>query len=751
MFEAGSRRINLPSFGRILRSSRLTGFVAIALFALLRFWDPAPLEIARNSFFDLYQKAFPRTVSGFPVTIVDIDDKSLAAEGQWPWPRTRLAKLVDRLSDEGAAVIGFDMIFAESDRLSPRRFADLLGTADGELEQKLSAFPDNDDVFAGAIGKARVVLGRSSAWHAAKDGAPGGEQAAPKVSIATIGGDPRDHLFHIPSPVRSLPGLEAAASGLGMLTVVPERDSVVRCAPLLLWAGMFIQPGFAVELLRVASGASSLIVKRDAAGVKSIAVAGAQIPSDADGRLWVAFAAHDAGRYVSATDVLARKVPRERIEGKIVIVGTSAAGLLDLKSTPIDKAIPGVEVHAQIIESILDGATLTRPNFALGLEISLAVAAGAVLVVAAPLAGALGSLLIASAIAVLFVAGSWYSFTAEKFLIDVSYPLASSFMVFLLMTFMNYLREEKRRTQVRTAFRQYLSPELVEQLIREPGRLVLGGETREMTILFSDVRGFTSIAEGFKNNPAGLTALMNRMLTSLSHPIIRRRGTIDKYIGDAIMAVWNAPLDDADHALNACEAALDILQRLGDLNAERKAEAQESGAEFTNMQIGIGISTGISVVGNMGSDIRFDYSVLGDSVNLASRLEALTAAYGVRVLLSSETARSAHGKMAIIEIDRVRVKGKKDAETVYTLAGGRNLAEQDDFLAFQRSFRSMLSCYRSRDWPEALIHLGHCREINRWSEFNKLLDLYSSRIVRFAETPPPPEWDGVFSAQALKA
>ena len=244
---------------------------------------------------------------------------------------------------------------------------------------------------------------------------------------------------------------------------------------------------------------------------------------------------------------------------------------------------------------------------------------------------------------------------------------------------------------------------------------------------------------------------MNRMLTSLSHPIIRRRGTIDKYIGDAIMAFWNAPLDDADHALNACEAALDILQRLGDLNAERKAEAQESGAEFTDMQIGIGISTGISVVGNMGSDIRFDYSVLGDSVNLASRLEALTAAYGVRVLLSSETARSAHGKMAIIEIDRVRVKGKKDAETVYTLAGGRNLAEQDDFLAFQRSFRSMLSCYRSRDWPEALIHLGHCREINRWSEFNKLLDLYSSRIVRFAETPPPPEWDGVFSAQALKA
>ncbi len=741
------RRRLLLRLNGLLRSSRLAAVVALAAFAVLRFLDPAPIEIARDYTFDFYQKLHPRRAGDFPVTIVDIDDKSLAAIGQWPWPRTVLANLIGRLSESGAPAIGFDMIFPERDRLSPARLMDLVPAGDDELKRKLSALPDNDALFAQAIARARVVLGRSALRNAAV--APV-SYAKEKRSIATIGGDPRADLLRFPAPLKNLPELDNAAAGHGMLSVLPERDGVIRRAPLVLSVGGVLEPSMSIELLRVASGASSLVVKRDTAGVRSVALAGVEIPADADGQLWVSFAPHDPRRYVSAAAVLAGEVPRERIEGRIAIVGTSAAGLFDLKSTPLDKVIPGVEVHAQIVESILGGATLNRPNYAIGAEIALAFAAGAVLVIAAPLTGALGNLLIGAGLAALLAGLAWYLFAAHRLLIDVSYPLASTFAVFLLMTFMNYLREEKRRSQVRTAFRQYLSPVLVEQLIKEPGRLVLGGETREISILFSDVRGFTSIAESFMDNPAGLTALMNRMLTALSHPIIERRGTIDKYIGDAIMAFWNAPLDDPNHALNACEAALAILACLEKLNAERRQEALQAGASVSDMEIGIGIGTGTAVAGNMGSDIRFDYSVLGDTVNLASRLEALTAVYGLRILAAAETARRCAGALATLEVDRVRVKGKQQAETVYTIFGAE-LAGQVHFEAFRAAFHAMLGHYRARNFAQAQIDLSRCRELNRMGRLGKLLDVYAARIARFIENPPPADWDGVFAAHTPAA
>jgi adenylate cyclase len=729
---------------KILPPSRFSGLAAIAAFTLLRLWDPTPFEITRNLCFDFLQRWHPRLVQDYPVTIVDIDDRSLNQIGQWPWPRSLLAKLTKRLSNEGAAAIGFDIIFPDQDRLSPRRLSGLF-QSDDDLRQRLAVLPDNDELFAEAIQNARVVLGRTTAPRA-PDGIAQANRTAPKFSIVTKGGDPTGDLLHYPDALKNLVVLENAAAGLGMLTVKPEREGVIRRVPLLLMTGNEIAPGMVVELVRVAAGASTIIVKRDEAGVKSVALAGVEIPADADGQLWIAFTAHDPKRYVSAVDVLAGSVPRARIEGKIIVVGSSAAGLSDLKSTPLDRAIPGVEFYAQIVESVLDATTLIRPNFATGIEVTLAIIIGAFLVVTIPVFGALANFLIGGVVAVLLAATSWYLFTVHRILIDVSYPVTSSFAVFLLITFMNYRREEKRRSKVRAAFRQYISPDLVEQLIREPNRLVLGGETREMSILFSDVRGFTSIAESFKDNPAGLTALMNRMLTSLSHPIIDRGGTIDKYIGDAIMAFWNAPLNNANHPINACEAALELLCRLDDLNAERRREALKEGKPITDMEIGIGISTGISVVGNMGSDIRFDYSVLGDSVNLASRLEALTAAYGLRTLIAAETARWCTGKFAIVEIDRVQVKGKQNPETVYTLFGGNELAQNKQFVAFRDAFHTMLNHYRARDWHKALDSLGHCREADQEGQHGKLLAIYSSRITAFAANPPPSDWNGVFKA-----
>jgi adenylate cyclase len=330
-------------------------------------------------------------------------------------------------------------------------------------------------------------------------------------------------------------------------------------------------------------------------------------------------------------------------------------------------------------------------------------------------------------------------------LLDVAYPLVSSFAVFLLLTFLNYTREEKRRAQIRGAFGQYLSPELVEQLTREPDRLVLGGETRVMSVLFSDVRGFTSIAEGYKTNPSGLTALMNRLLTPLSNAIIEQRGTIDKYIGDAIMAFWNAPLDDPDHAHHACTAALEILRRLDRLNEERRKEAERAGETVADMEIGVGLSTGECVVGNMGSDIRFDYSVLGDSVNLASRLEGLTAVYGLRTLLCPETARLCGDKFAMVEIDSVRVKGKRDVVTIHTLVGGEDLRRQSHFRAFRGAFLEMREHYSKGDWAAARQALDRSRRNNEINQLGKVLDIYESRLAKLEAAPRVSTWDGVYS------
>jgi adenylate cyclase len=515
--------------------------------------------------------------------------------------------------------------------------------------------------------------------------------------------------------------------------------------PTIFSAEGRIVPALSIELLRVATGATSLVVKSDEAGVKSLVVAGVEIATDRDGQIWLHHGAHDPGRFVSAADVINGKVSRERVEGKIVLVGTSAVGLFDLRSTPVERVMPGVEIHAQAIEGILGSALLTRPNYALGAEICLSVATGLGMVVAVPMLGALPALALGGVVAALLCALSWYLFVSQGVLLDVAYPLVSSFAVFLLLTFLNYTREEKRRAQIRGAFGQYLSPELVEQLTREPDRLVLGGETRVMSVLFSDVRGFTSIAEGYKTNPSGLTALMNRLLTPLSNAIIEQRGTIDKYIGDAIMAFWNAPLDDPDHAHHACTAALEILRRLDRLNEERRKEAERAGETVADMEIGVGLSMGECVVGNMGSDIRFDYSVLGDSVNLASRLEGLTAVYGLRTLLCPETARLCGDKFAMVEIDSVRVKGKRDVVTIHTLVGGEDLRRQSHFRAFRGAFLEMREHYSKGDWAAARQALDRSRRNNEIYQLGKVLDIYESRLAKLEAAPRASTWDGVYS------
>jgi len=720
----------------------------LLLFALvpLRIVDPRPLEEVRLRTFDLFQVVRPRVQTTRPVVVVDIDEASLKELGQWPWPRTVVADLVTRLSQLGAAAIGFDVVFAEPDRMSPAVAAESFRGLDAETRDRLDALPSNDQVLADAIKRAQmVVVGQAgSATPAPRTEA----EMALQTGFAVLGPDPRQFLVTFPGLLRNILPIEEAAAGRGLFSINPERDGIARRVPVVMNAQDTLVPSLSLEMLRVASHAGAVLVRSDEAGIRSVAIRDLELPTDRNGQFWVHFNKHDKSRFVSATDILHGRVDNDRFRGRLALIGTSAVGLLDLKTTPVDPAMPGVEVHSQILENVLTKSSLTYPNYAIGAELIAAVLLGLAVIIAAPMLPAATVIVLGAGLIAGLVALAWYFFIVHSLHIDFTYPLISSWLIYLVLTFVNYVREQRQRQQIRSAFGFYLSPALVEQLARSPEKLVLGGEERRMTILFSDVRGFTTISEHYKDDPQGLTHLMNRFLTPLTNAIIERKGTIDKYIGDAIMAFWNAPVDDAEHEANACNAALQMLAKAEELNVELKREAQANGGVYMPLRIGIGLNTGPCVVGNMGSDFRFNYSALGDTVNVASRLESRTKDYRLSLVIGSRTAEGAKGKFATMEIDLIQVKGKKQPEAVFTIIGPAEV-EQDPRCGELRDLNArMLASYRKQQWDEALGLINRCRKLANGFEVAGLYDMYVERIEAYRADPPPPDWDGVYEAHS---
>ncbi len=728
-------------FARRVGYARLLCFALLIGFAALRAADPAPVEEIRVRTFDFFQRIEPRKKTIRPVTIVDIDDKSLEKLGQWPWPRTRIADLVTELTRLGAVVIAFDAVFSEPDRLNPAFAADTFRHLDEETRVKLRALPSNDQVFADAIKASRVVLGESGLPEeiAALD------KTLPVTGIAMLGEEPQRFMFDFPGLLRNVPVLEHAAAGRGLFTIRPERDGIIRRVPMIMQAQGQTMPSLTFEILRVASGSGTILIKAETAGIKSIGVKGFEIPTDHNGQLWVHYARNDASIYVPAVNVLEKNVAPDMIAGKLVLIGTSAVGLNDIKTTPVSRAMPGVEIHAQVLESALTGAVISQPIFGIAVEFATALMFGLLVIAFAPQFGPITLVVLGAAFASMLIGLSVYFYAHDRLLIDFTYPLMSTTAIYLTLIFTSFVREQAQRRQIRSAFGQYLSPALVEQLAQSPEKLVLGGEEREMTIMFSDMRGFTSISETYKSDPQGLTALMNRFLTPLTNAILNRKGTIDKYMGDAIMAFWNAPLDDKDHHLNACEAALDMLERVDELNQAREQEAKEEGRPFIPLNAGIGLNTGTCVVGNMGSDQRFDYSVFGDSVNLASRLEGQSKEYGFPIIVGSKTALAVKDKFAILELDFIMVKGKKEPEVIYAIAGREDTAQSGRFQRLRNLTIEMLACYRARDWNGALAAIERGRKTDEANSLELLYNLYEARIRDYIENPPPQDWNGAFA------
>lgn len=719
------RKIQRIGIGRLLALLLLVELLA------LRVWDPGYIEALRHKSFDIYQLVQPRQMQKDLVSIVDIDERSLRALGQWPWPRTILSELVGKITGYGSSVIGFDVLFPEPDRSSPEIAAETLQGLDKLTREKLLQLPSHDSVFAEAIQASRVVLGYSG-YSVSGIVAP--SQVVSQSGIATLGPDPRSFLADFPRLLRNIPVLDNAAQGRGLYSINPEFDGTVRRVPLVALANEVVVPSLALEMLRVASGSSVVLIKTDASGIRSVGVQSLEIPTDGKGRVWIHFSPPSPSRFISAIDLLEGRVPTEKIAGRMVLIGTSAAGLLDLKVTPIDPALPGVEIHAQLLESALTGTTLSRPSYTALIELGLAAILSLLLIVLAPKVNA-GALFVMGGMTAAITLGlSWYCFTFLHLLIDYTFPLTSSLLVYAVLVCTNYVSVSADRHRIRSAFSQYLSPDLVEQLAKTPEKLRLGGEQRELTVLFSDIRGFTSIAESYKDNPQGLTVLVNRLFTPLTRDIMERRGTIDKYMGDAIMAFWNAPLDDSLHEIHACEAAFAMLDSLRELNERRQNEA--GGDDLVPpLQIGIGLNTGFCIVGNFGSDLHFNYSALGDSVNLASRLEGLTKQYGVPIIIGEKTAQAVRGSFAVLELDYVRVKGKNELERIFAVLGRHDMAKSDEFLQLSESNSAMLSAYRCQEWPQALEGILYCRELGKSFGLNEYHSLYIQRIRRQMDTP----------------
>jgi len=740
------------------RLMKILPLLILALAVIIRVLDPAPVEQLRLAAFDQLQKLQPRPYTALPVRIVDIDEQSLEVLGQWPWPRTVIADMLGKLERAGAAAVAFDVLFAEPDRTSPKKiitkWRGYLGTAQNqELTVLAEKLPDHDELLAASLQRLPTVLGVMFDNTGVIPDMP-----KPKWSYARQGEDPRAFLQTYTGAVKALDILSAKTRGLGSINSTLDNDGIIRRVPLFVRLrtkkdfSSEVFPTLSVEALRVAQRASTYLLRSSGAsgdetfgeniGLQEIRVGRIKVPTTGAGQIWLHDTGHVPERFISAIDVIESQSLGPKIRGNIVLVGTSASGLKDIRSTPLDPAIAGVEVHAMAIEQMMLGSHLTRPSWMPGAELIWLVVLGVIVSFLIPRWGASWCALIAIGGLLITVGASWFAYTDASLLVDPVYPALVIILLYVVGSFIAFLRTESEKKYVRGAFSRYLSPDLVEQLAADPDLLTLGGETKEMTILFSDIRGFTQISESM--NATELTSFINEYLTPMTDIILQNRGTIDKYMGDAIMAFWNAPLDNLKHKEEAARAALSMIEGLKTFNESLEEKTAIDGKKRLPISIGIGINTGDCCVGNMGSDQRFDYSVLGDAANVASRLEGQSKTYGLPIIVGEETAKTLP-EFAWLELDLIRVIGKKQPVRIYALIGDESVKREQKFVETARMQAQFISEYRQQNWENANSLLKTIKE-NVHYNLSVLAKLYSDRIDDYKTVDLPDDWDGVYSA-----
>ena len=729
----------------------LFGLSVASFIWLLSIIPSQPLRPFNTMVFDTYQVLKPRPWGGSDVVVVDLDETSIKRVGQWPWPRNLVADLTQKLGDLGAAAIVFDIVFSEEDRTSPLKAIDGLTKAGAQIQlpEKVDVL-DNDVVLASVFKRYPVVTGFVLS-EAGTDVPP-----TPKAGTGQSGTIPNSFMKQGVNSTRNLTILDDAASGTGTFNFATseQRDAVVRRVPLMQGANNNFYPTLAVEALRVVQGAGGFKIKSsDGSGelsggklsLVSLQVGALEIPTAADGAMEIYHSHPEEKPTVSAKAVL---FPKEfgwteeklssEIANHIVLIGTSAAGLLDLRATPLNPVVAGVTVHADILDQIITGAYISRPDYAQGVELTSAIVLTLLLLAFLPRLNATGDAVLAFVLIALVIAAAWYAFTAHKLLFSPIVPVLSLLAAYGAGVGADLLITEKESKFVREAFSHYLSPTMVTRLAENPDALKLGGEDKELTLLFCDIRGFTSLSEGL--DPTELTELLNDFLTPMTDALMKEGATIDKYMGDAIMAFWNAPIDQEDHRERAIRGLMAMRKELVKLNQNAKRA----------IDIGIGLNTGPCCVGNLGSTQRFNYSAIGDAVNVASRVEGLTKQYGLDNLIAEETLNDI-ADYAVLEIDRVGVVGRSEPLTVFTILGDKDSLHDPLLQKLTEHHEDMLAAYRNGDIEQAMISMaraGRCAEELSQSKgippLLKLYALYAERFADFRENGIPENWDGVY-------
>lgn len=658
------------------RLSRLSGRRIAVLATLVMiaayFASPAFFDLMELKALDLRFKARGIKDAGDRVVIVAIDEKSVNELGRWPWPRTRIAELIKSLSDDGAKTIGFDMVFSEPDQSSGlKTIRDLKNKSgsmglDGNLLAYLNGMEksfDTDSQLREALAKSkRTVLGYFFHFEEGLKTPEKAELEKGRYSFVKTMGEGGQSVKGASSVEMNISPLSDAARDLGYFNMFPDKDGTIRWCPLAIKYGDDYYSPLSVQLVREYLGNPPLSMVMADYGIAQIKIGDIVIPSDEQGRLLINYyGPQKSFPHYSFVDVIKGRTEPGTFKDKIVIVGATEIGIYDMRVTPFESLYPGVEIHATVAENILRQDFISRPNWLAIFEILTIIVIGIVAPIALQLLKAVTGLVFAASLAIGYFFFDRYLFMEKGVWLNTIYPFLTLVTVYIAITVYKYIGEEKEKKKVKGAFQYYVTPSVMDEILKHPEKLKLGGDEKELSVLFSDIRGFTSISE--KIPPDVLVGLLNEYFTAMTDIVLKYDGFLDKYIGDAIMAVYGAPIEQKDHALKACNTAIEMTAKLGELRHEWEAKG------LPQINIGIGINTGKMIVGNMGSRRRFNYTVVGDNVNLASRLEGLTKDYEAPIIISESVYEEVKDQFLCRELGSVKVKGKEIPTRIFELVG----------------------------------------------------------------------------------
>ncbi|MCG6983522.1 MAG: adenylate/guanylate cyclase domain-containing protein [Deltaproteobacteria bacterium] len=733
--------------------------ICSVLLVVILFWVGTPiLDLIELKTYDLRFLSRGRLQPTNAVVMAVIDEKSLDTEGRWPWPRTKLATLVDILSKDGAKVIAFDIGFLEPDENSELGFINKFGKEIHNLDirnDKLADFitasrknADNDLALAKAIknSSATVVLGYFFHMREA-DLEYQIDQKEIDRQLHRISPSKYPFIIYEDPDMQPLPFIKAyapesnleifsqATDASGFFSVAADPDGVVRWMPLIIQCGEDLFPALALSCVYNYFDRPQLMVRVASYGVEGIQIGGGFIPTDESGQILINYLGPPKTfHHISISDILHGKVARGTFQDKIVLVGATAMGTHDLRATPFSPLYPGIEIHATVIDNILTQDFLTKPKWSRIYDLLAIILLGAITGIALPRLGALKGLLLATGLFFLHIFIARWLFVHTNVWLNVVYPLLAVAITYTALTVYHYMTEERERKKIKGAFRHYVAPIVIDEMLKEPGRLKLGGEEKILTVLFCDLQGFTGYSERF--TPHEMIAMLSDYFEKMTEQVFAYQGTLKEYVGDEMMAIFGAPLEQTDHAQRACSAALAMRDRLNKLRAEWASMGRPP------LRARTGVNSGPMLVGNLGSQYRFAYGALGDHVNLGSRLEGLNKAYGTEILIGENTAQLVEDSFFLREVDQVRVKGRVQPVQIYELVGNSGDSLPKEMKQAFSHFAAGLEAYRQQHWQEAIELFTQCLTLLPEDGPARTM---AERCQIYQQTPPPTDWDGVFT------